>query len=230
MPVPPTFRGTSVQVCGFWPFAGGSSRPAVGVPVGQDIQTGSTVCCDPVSWFRAGFISSPSMAIFGMPGLGKSSFAARQMIGLADQGVTSLVCDLKGEYSPLCRALGGQVLDYGQGYRVNLLDLGAMGEAAKRVGGPRGQALRELAVARSVDALATQVQIVRRAPVTDWEQTLLTSAAWHLEHAHRRRKLAPTLGDLVRLLHNPTDTMQASTSTDSPSPNWIVVPPESFGV
>ena len=137
LPVPPSFRGTSVQVCGFWPFAGGSSRPAVGVPVGQDIQTGSTVCCDPFSWFKAGFISNPSMSIFGLTGLGKSSFAARQMIGLADQGVTSLVCDLKGEYAPLCRALGGQVLDFGRGYRVNLLDLGAMGDAAKRIGAPR---------------------------------------------------------------------------------------------
>ena len=87
MPLPPTFRGTSVQVCGFWPFAGGSSRPSLRVPVGQDIQTGSTVCCDPFAWFRAGFISSPSMSVFGMPGLGKSSFAVRQVIGLADRGV-----------------------------------------------------------------------------------------------------------------------------------------------
>ena len=216
MPLAPTFRGTSVQVCGFWPFAGGSSRPAIGVPVGQDIQTGSTVCCDPFSWFRAGFISNPSMAIFGMPGLGKSSFAARQIIGLADQGVTSLVCDLKGEYSPLCRALGGQVLDYGRGYRVNLLDLGAMGDAAKRIGGARGQALRELAVARAVDAVATQVQIVRREPVTDWEQTLLAAAVWVLEQKHRRRKTAPTLGDLVQLLHNPTEAMQDAILTDTP--------------
>ena len=217
MPVPPTFRGTSVQVCGFWPFAGGSSRPAVGVPVGQDIQTGSTVCCDPFSWFRAGFISSPSMAIFGMPGLGKSSFAARQMIGLADQGAITMVCDLKGEYSPLCRALGGQVLDYGRGYRVNLLDLGAMGDAAKRIGGPRGQALRELAVARAVDAVATQVQIVRRSAVTDWEQTLLTAAVWQLDHAYRRRKAAPTLGDLAQLLHDPSEAMQAAIITDNSS-------------
>lgn len=214
MPLPPTFRGTSVQVCGFWPFAGGSSRPAVGVPVGQDIQTGSTVCCDPFSWFKAGFISNPSMAIFGMPGLGKSSFAARQIIGLADQAVTSMVCDLKGEYSPLCRALGGQVLDYGRGYRVNLLDLGAMGDAAARIGGVPGEALRELAIARSVDAIATQVQIVRRSPVTDWEQTLLTSAIRVLDSGHRTRQDAPTLGDLVRLLHNPTDAMQAAILTE----------------
>lgn len=217
MPLPPTFRGTSVQVCGLWPFAGGSSRPAVGVPVGQDIQTGSTVCCDPFSWFKAGFISSPSMSLFGLQGLGKSSFAMRQIIGLADQGVTSMVTDLKGEYSPLCRALGGQVLDYGRGYRVNLLDLGAMGDAARRIGGARGEALRELAIARCVDALATQVQIVRRTPVTDWEQALLTSAAWVLDQTHRRRKNAPTLGDLVRLLHEPTEAMQAAILTEDAS-------------
>jgi len=214
LPVPPSFRGTSVQVCGFWPFAGGSSRPAVGVPVGQDIQTGSTVCCDPFSWFKAGFISNPSMSIFGLTGLGKSSFAARQMIGLADQGVTSLVCDLKGEYAALCRALGGQVLDFGRGYRVNLLDLGAMGDAAKRIGGTKGLALRGLAVARSVEAIATQVQIVRRDPVTDWEQTLLTSAVWELDRAHRRRKAPPTLGDLTRLLHGPTEAMRTAILTD----------------
>jgi hypothetical protein len=210
MPVPPTFRGTSVQTCGLWPFAGGSSRPSIGVPLGQDIQTGSTVCCDPFSWFKAGLISNPSMTILGLPGLGKSSVAVRQMVGLADQGVTSMVSDLKGEYSRLCRAAGGQVLDYGRGYRVNLLDLGAMGDAAKRIGGPRGQALRELAVARAVDAVATQVQIVRRAPVNDWEQTLLTSAVWELEQSHRRRKNAATLADLVQLLHNPTEAMGAA--------------------
>ena len=118
MPLPPTLRGTSVQVCGFWPFAGGSSRPSLGVPVGQDIQTSSTVCCDPFAWFRAGFISSPSMSVFGMPGLGKSSFAVRQVIGLADRGVASMVTDLKGEYAPVVEALGGQVMRFGRGGRL----------------------------------------------------------------------------------------------------------------
>ena len=215
MPLPPTYRGTSVQVCGFFPFAGSSSRPNIGVPVGQDIQTGSTVCCDPFSWFRAGFISSPSMTVLGLQGLGKSSFAARQVIGLADRGIASMVTDLKGEYAPLCRALGGQVMDFGRGYRLNLLDLGAMGEAAKRIGGTRGQALREMAVARAVEAVATQVQIVRRSPLVDWEQTLLTAAVAALDAAHRRRKLAPTLGDLARLLVAPTDAMLAAVMADN---------------
>ena len=58
LPTPASFRGTSVQVCGMWPFAGGSARPVIGVPIGQDIETGSTVCCDPFSWFRAGLYFS----------------------------------------------------------------------------------------------------------------------------------------------------------------------------
>lgn len=207
MPTPPEYRGTSVQTCGLWPMAAGSSRPNIGVPIGPDLVTGATVCCDPFSWFRAGFISSPSMAVFGLPGLGKSSFAGRQIIGLAHQGVASLVTDLKAEYSPLVRALGGQVMEFGKGYRLNLLDLGAMGDAARRIGGSRGQALRELAVGRVVDAVSAQVQIVRRQPVADWEVTLLTTAVWALDVAFRRRKAAPTWSDLVRIVHAPTDGM-----------------------
>lgn len=94
-----------------WPFAGGSSRPVIGVPIGQDIETGSTVCCDPFSWFKAGLISSPSMSVFGLQGLGKSSFTVRQILGLADQGVRPMVAgDLKGEYTRVVLALGSQVL------------------------------------------------------------------------------------------------------------------------
>lgn len=210
VPVPPVFRGTSAQVAGFWPFAGGSTRPAVGVPIGPDLQTGSTVCCDPFSWFRAGLISSPSMFIAGLPGLGKSSFACRQIIGLADRGIASIITDLKGEYSQLVRALGGQVMEFGKGFRLNLLDLGAMGDASKRLGGTKGQALRDLAMSRSVDAVATQVQIVRRQPLADWEQTLLSGAVRILDVKYRRRKGAPTLSDLRSLLAAPTAELRAA--------------------
>ena len=209
VPIPPTYRGTSVQVCGFFPFAAGSSRPAIGVPIGQDIQTGSSVCCDAFSWFKAGFISSPSMFILGLQGLGKSSFCCRQILGLADRGVQAVITDLKGEYSALVEALGGQVLAFGDGYVVNLLDLGAMGAAAERIGGARGDALRQLALARSVEAVATQLQIVRRSPVDDWETSLLSSAVAELLRTHSGGR-PPILSDLAALLHNPTEPMMAA--------------------
>lgn len=205
LPTPPTFRGTSVQVCGLWPFAGGSSRPVVGVPVGQDIQTGSTVCCDPFAWFKHGLISSPSMSVFGLQGFGKSSWTVRQILGLADRGVIPVVAgDLKAEYSMVIQALGGQVLRFGEHQRLNVLDLGAMAQAADRIGGERGQGVREIAIERSVLMVATLLQIVRRAHVKDFEHSLLSGAIRLLHDNHAGTDKAPTLADLVGVLRTPT--------------------------
>lgn len=208
LPTPPVFRGTSVQVCGLWPFAGGSSRPVMGVPVGQDIQTGSTVCCDPFTWFRQGLISSPSMSVFGLNGYGKSSFTARMVLGLADQGVTPLFAgDLKGEYTNITRALGGQVMRFGEQQRLNVLDLGALAQAASRIGGSRGEELRGMAIERSVMMLATLVQIVRRSDVRDFEHSLLTGAVRLLHERHRDQQ-PPTIADLAALLREPPEQLR----------------------
>ncbi|WP_020390890.1 LAGLIDADG family homing endonuclease [Kribbella catacumbae] len=70
---PQEWRGTTVQVCGMWPFAAGTGSPMVGVPIGRNILSGATMCCDPISWFmRAKLISNPSMFVLGKPGLGKA--------------------------------------------------------------------------------------------------------------------------------------------------------------
>jgi hypothetical protein len=90
-----------VQLCGgFWPFSAGSGVPSIGVPVGRDLFSGATVCCDPLNYFaRAGLIANPSELVIGVPGLGKSSLVARQCVGLAGYGVCPLILgDLKGEY------------------------------------------------------------------------------------------------------------------------------------
>lgn len=55
------------------PYAAGSGSPVVGVPMGRHLDTGATVCADPISWFRtARLISVPSMFLLGNPALGKS--------------------------------------------------------------------------------------------------------------------------------------------------------------
>ncbi|KQY61453.1 hypothetical protein ASD30_25560 [Nocardioides sp. Root140] len=204
LPAPATYKATSVQLCGLWPFAGGSSRPVVGVPVGQDVRTGTTVCCDPFSWFKAGLISSPSMAVFGLQGFGKSSFAIRQILGLADRGVTPLIAgDLKGEYTGVINFLGGQVLRFGEGQRLNVLDPGAMVAAAHRLGGERGEQLRELAMNRSVTMVASLIQIMRRRRLEDWEHLLISRAVRLLLLQHANAPVPPTLPDLAHLLANP---------------------------
>ena len=62
----PEWRATTRQVCGLWPFIAGSGTPMVGVPMGRDLRSHATVCCDPISWFaRAGLIANPSMFVLG---------------------------------------------------------------------------------------------------------------------------------------------------------------------
>ena len=52
---PPTmWRATTVQACGLWPFAAGSGAPMTGVPLGQHLYTGATVCGDPLSLVHPG--------------------------------------------------------------------------------------------------------------------------------------------------------------------------------
>ncbi|MFC7731158.1 hypothetical protein [Actinomadura keratinilytica] len=124
---PPEWRGTTVQVCGLWPFGAGSGTPMVGVPLGRELMGGTTLCCDPISWFqRAGLIHNPSVLVLGKPGLGKSTLIRRMVVGLTGYGVFPMVLgDLKPDYVDLIRALGGQIIKLGRGLgSLNVLDPG----------------------------------------------------------------------------------------------------------
>src|SRR3546814_20500805 len=108
----------------------------IGVPVGRNLLTGGTLCCDPLNWFmRAQLISNPSLFVLGIPGIGKSAFIKRLILGLSGYGTMPLVLgDLKGEYRALVRALGGPVLELGRGRgHLNILDPGASTAAAERL-------------------------------------------------------------------------------------------------
>ncbi len=60
------WRGTTVQMCGLWPFAAGTGSRMIGVPLGRNLLSGATLCCDPISWFqRAKLISNPSAFVLG---------------------------------------------------------------------------------------------------------------------------------------------------------------------
>jgi hypothetical protein len=200
---PPTmWRGTTVQACGLWPFASGSGAPMTGVPLGQHISTGATVCGDPLNWFtRARYISNPSLFMLGMPGLGKSTLINRMLIGLAAQGVVPLVLgDLKPDYADTVRALGGQVISIARGVGgLNVLDPGAMGAAAARIGGRAGQALAAEAHGRVLNMVAALLTIVRGVPISDHEQSVLSAC---LRHLRERTPVGHTfrLPELLRVL------------------------------
>ena len=177
------YRGTTVQVCGLWPFSSGASSPMIGVPLGRHEETQATVCCDPISWFqRARLISNPSAFILGKPGLGKSTVVRRMFIGLSAQGVHPLILgDLKGEHVKAVQALGGQVIRLGRGVGyLNILDPGQAVEAAQLLedSGHHEDAARVRADAhgRRLTMVVSLITISRNNPPTDQEQTILDRA------------------------------------------------------
>ncbi|MEV4991614.1 ATP/GTP-binding protein [Pseudarthrobacter sp. LMD1-1-1.1] len=129
------WRGTSVQVCGLWPFVGGSGTPILGVPIGVHTDTGAPFGADPISWFMHGMINNPSMFVLGLPHYGKSTLVRHIVLGLAGRGINPLILgDLKPDYVDLIEALGGQVISLGPGRgHLNVLDPGEATGAAARL-------------------------------------------------------------------------------------------------
>ncbi|MGF1661002.1 MAG: ATP/GTP-binding protein [Kineosporiaceae bacterium] len=205
---PEEFRGTTVQVCGLWPFAAGAATPTVGVPVGRHLITGATVCCDPISWFqRARLIANPSAFVLGKPGLGKSTIVRRIALGLAGYGVHAVVLgDLRPDYVDLVTALGGQVLSLGHGRgSLNILDRAdALDAAAHLTGQARADVLAD-AHARRHALLASLVTILRSAPPTDREDVILDRALRVLDDAHPHPEGQPVLADLLHVLRAAPD-------------------------
>ncbi|WP_254903978.1 ATP/GTP-binding protein [Streptomonospora nanhaiensis] len=213
---PTEWRGTSVQVCGLWPFAVGSGTPMIGVPIGRNLLTGSTLCCDPISWFqRAKLISNPSAFVLGLPGLGKSTIVRRMALGLAGYGVQPLVLgDLKPDYVDLIEALGGQVISLGRGRgHLNILDPGEARQAAGRLtGNARAHVLAD-AHGRRLTMVSALMTILRSIPPSDREETILDRALRVLDERHDG---VPVLGDLLKVIQDaPEEVRQVAVDRGS---------------
>ena len=210
---PPTeYRGTTVQVCGLFPFGTGASTPMIGVPVGRHLYTGSAVCFDPISWYtRARLINNPSVWIEGEPGMGKSTAVRRMVLGLTAQGVTPLILgDLKPDYAQLVRALGGQVLRVGPGLdRINPLDAGPWRQVLDRVDERTGAVVRSAVTDRRLNMLVALATLVRRGPVSSDETTVLSAALRYL--AERETDTPPVLSDVLRVIHDAPPPVRAVT-------------------
>lgn len=207
------WRGTTVQVCGLWPFAIGAGTPMVGVPLGRHIHTGATLCCDPISWFqRANLISNPSAFVLGKPGLGKSTIVRRMATGLAGYGVMPLVLgDLKPDYVDLIEAMGGQVITLGRGRGyLNVLDPGEASAAAARLreAGKADKAAEVMADAhgRRITMISALLTILRAAPPTDREETIIDRALRWLDEHHDG---VPVLGDLLTVIQKAPPDVRA---------------------
>lgn len=125
---PVEWQGTSVQVCGLYPFVNGAGSRMVGVPLGRDLQRNTLVCGDPVSYFLAGIFGNPSAFVLGQPGLGKSTLIHRMITVLNSWNVIPMVLsDSRPDYVEHIRRMDGQVIEFAPGRgNLNPLDLGPL--------------------------------------------------------------------------------------------------------
>ncbi|MDP9461428.1 MAG: ATP/GTP-binding protein [Actinomycetota bacterium] len=214
---PPEWRATTVQACGLFPWAVGGGTPTLGVPVGRHLRAGTTVCFDVINWFERGrFLPNPSYFCLGLPGLGKSTFTRRQVLGLSASGVRPLVLgDLKPDYADLIAAIGGQVVRLGRGLgALNVLAVGALEQAARRLGGPDADRLRAEAHGRRLAVVSGLILIVRGTPIADYERAVLSAALRVLFTRHATSPHGtpiPVLPDLVRVLDDGPEQVRAVT-------------------
>jgi hypothetical protein len=209
---PPWTRGTTNQLCGRYPFIGGGG-PDIGVPIGPGIYSHNTICADPISWFaRAKLIPNPSFFVLGLPGLGKSRFVIRLILGSMGFAIPLVLGDLKPDYVNAIRAIGGQVIPLGRGRgSLNILDPGQMAAASTRIGGRAGDVLREEGHGRRLGILRALLAVVRGSRTADWEDAVLGAALRLLNKRWARRKNPPVLADLIALIQSMPDEIRVIT-------------------
>lgn len=222
----PEFRASTNQICGMWPFAAGSSVPMVGTPLGRHQFTGAPVCCDPVSWFRAGLIRNPSMFILGEPGLGKTSVIHRICTALYGFGTIPIVLgDIRPDYIGMIRAFGGQVITIGDGeHYLNILDPGDLPDAirlledaarAANVAGDVQKAADLLQAAEGrlasyqaqrLSLVVMVVELSRRERLQTVERNIIAAALSYLDETVTGR--VPVLADLLEVVQNPPQSVR----------------------
>ena len=119
-------RATTAEWSSAYPWHFGGSIPSVGPIVGVDhLSGGAPFGIDPFAWVNEGIAQNPNIVIAGAPGNGKSALVKQILWWLVGAfGCRFVATDVKGEYTPLARALGVPILDLrpGGNTKVNPLE------------------------------------------------------------------------------------------------------------
>lgn len=208
----PEAQGTTVQVCGLWPFIAGSSDLPVGVPLGKNLLKGTVVCADPISWFLANLINQPSCFVLGRPGLGKSTLVRRMVTVLEAWGhIPMVLSDTKPDYVDLIDAMGGQVFHLGPGQEViNILDFSQLLSELEQIPDDitRGDAPRREAIDAMKRRRATLVtgllELGRDARISEKERSMVVEGLRILDEEFDIEKEGrqPRISDLVALVRS----------------------------
>ncbi|GAA2678792.1 MULTISPECIES: ATP-binding protein [Actinosynnema] len=123
------YQAATSEIGGLFPLLAANGIPAVGARMGYDTLSGGAFYAHPIEWVLRGLATNPNLVVFGEPGRGKSSTVVAFLLRMMLFGVKTLISgDVKGEYTPLLRALGITPIALGRGSpaRLNALDLGPL--------------------------------------------------------------------------------------------------------
>jgi hypothetical protein len=207
----PVFQATTNEIGGLFPLLAANGVPAVGARMGYDTLSGGAFYCHPVEWLLRGLATNPNMVLFGEPGRGKSSTVVAFVLRMMLFGIRTLISgDVKGEYTPLLRALGSTPIALGRGSpaRLNALDLGPL--AARWDGWSAAQQRDELAgvLGRWTTLLAALAETQGYPPTVTDELVLSTVLRRLLGVADGSTRLSPvTIPDIVAQLADPDDEL-----------------------
>ena len=196
-------RATTAHLASAYPFVAEGGCGGTGVYLGRNVLTGGgAFAYDPFAAYRAGLVTNPNMLLAGEPGVGKSATAKcfiYRSAGVFGRWVA--IADPKGEYEQLATALGLDVIRLFPGgqARVNPLDAGPSD----------GTDPAEL-VRRQTSMVAALLGCVLHRDLTPVEDAVL---GWAIEHLAISAPRKATLGDLARLMADPTAEMVARART-----------------
>jgi hypothetical protein len=204
------WQGTTTQLAGLYPFVGGAGSRVRGVPIGHDLHTHEPVGLHPGDWLRSGLVSNTGLWVQAQPGVGKSAFAKRLGTGLCAFGwLCFIAADVKGEYTPLVRRLGGTVIKIGRGHdAINPLDPGPLAALLATASGRDREALRESIRARQCALMEGLLLLELGRPPTPTERNLV-SRAIDIATATAADE-QPTIPDIRAVLDQPPQPLLAA--------------------
>jgi hypothetical protein len=205
----PRHRATTAHVCALYPFQAEPPISTRGVYLGTLCGPGGVpigpFVFDPFSFYTDGALTNTNMLVIGEVGSGKS--ASCKTLIYRSVGVLrspgggprwAAIADPKGEYLPLARALGLEVVRLYPGgqSRINPFDAGPGGRPASD---------KDLALERTLMATAL-IEAVLGRPLSPLEDAVV---GWAIECLCQPGRPQPVLGDLATLLASPTGEMAA---------------------
>lgn len=221
-PIPlPMVRGATNRICGLYPFSVPAETITPGMPVGRQLG-GAPMLFDQLAWFEAGMVTAPTWSVLGPNGFGKSTLLRKIAInGLAQGRHVMWLGDVKPDGLRLCELLeeDGQVIRVGgrSGNVLNVLDPGALSAAVELLADVED---RETLMYQLHDAqihnVTALVALVRRAPLLDYENTVIATAIEALYEAGRFSPAnPPIISDLVAQFDTPTPIMRKAVAAEN---------------